>query len=113
LLVQLNGITSLALTKLDILDEIDEIKICVSYFLNGKILKFPSPLLSDMKKIEPSYEKLPGWRFSLKNIRSWEELPKNAKKYINFIESFIGIPIEFISVGPERNQSIVKNKLIE
>ncbi len=111
--VQLNGITSLALTKLDILDEIDEIKICVSYFLNGKILKFPSPLLSDMEKIEPNYEKLPGWRVSLRNIKSWEALPENAKKYINFIESFIGIPIEFISVGPERNQSIVKNKLIE
>jgi len=111
--VKLNGINSLALTKLDILDEIDEIKVCVSYFLNGKILKFPSPLLSDMEKIEPVYEKLPGWKLSSRNINSWEELPENAKKYIDFIESFIGIPIEFISVGPERNQSIVKNKLIE
>jgi len=111
--VKLNGITSLALTKLDILDGIDEIKVCVSYFLNGKVLKFPSPLLSDMEKLEPVYEKLPGWKFTLRNIKSWEELPQNAKKYINFIESFIEIPIEFISVGPERNQSIVKNKLVE
>jgi adenylosuccinate synthase len=107
--VQLNGITSLALTKLDILDEIDEIKVCVSYLLNRKIVKFPSPLLSDMKKTEPIYKTFEGWKSSLKNVKIWDNIPKNLKIYVDFIESFIQVPIDILSVGPDRSQSIFRN----
>ncbi len=105
--VRLNGLTGLAITKLDVLDGLDSIKICTGYEYKGEILEeFPASLkvLGDCK---PVYETLPGWPENISNIRKLEDLPANGKSYLNRIEALTQTPIYIISVGPDRDQTIV------
>ena len=110
--VRLNGLTGLAITKLDVLDGLGSIKICTSYEYKGEMLEeFPASLkvLGDCK---PVYEKLPGWSENISGIRKLEDLPANVRSYLNRIEELIETPIFIISVGPDRDQTIVlKNPL--
>ncbi len=104
---RLNGLTGLAITKLDVLDGLDSIKICTGYEYKGEILEeFPASLkvLGDCK---PVYETLPGWPENISNIRKLEDLPANVKSYLNRIEALAQTPIYIISVGPDRDQTIV------
>lgn len=104
--IQISGITALAVMKLDVLSGLDEIKICTAYRHRGKILdSYPSD--SDvLQDVEPVYEALSGWKEDLSSVRTFEELPARAKKYIKTVEAMLGVPIEMISVGPSREQII-------
>ncbi len=107
---RINGFDSFALTKLDVLDTFSKIKICTAYQLNEKrIINFPADLKS-LNQCKPIYITLPGWNAATHEIRSYHKLPENARRYIETIESLIGIPITIISVGPDREQTIYREK---
>ena len=104
---ELNGFDSLALTKLDVLDELDEIKICTSYEIEGeRIDTFPA-VSQDLRRLKPVYETLPGWRTETLGITNFNELPEKAKQYVEFLSRSIGVEIGLISTGPERDQTII------
>ena len=102
----INGFTSIAITKLDVLDSLAEIKICVGYRLpSGKTIDYvPDP--NAMEVVEAIYESWPGWEESTTGARRWEDLPRNAQRYLRRIEELTGAPIGWISVGPERDEII-------
>jgi len=102
-----NGLTHLAITKLDVLDTFKEIKVCTNYKMEGKELQsFPNGL-SQVALCEPVYEILPGWQCQTSKCRSWDELPENAQKYLNRISELAGVKIGMISIGAKRDESIV------
>lgn len=107
---KINGFDYLALTKLDVLDSLAEIKICIAYNLGQKrITNFPA----DIKTLEnciPEYITIPGWNTSTQHVRTYHDLPINAKRYVELLEKIIGIPIAVISVGPDREQTIFKHE---
>ncbi len=105
--IKISGINGIALTKLDVLDELDEIKMCISYKLNGKKLDYLPAGAEDQFKIEPIYETFPGWRENTKGVRNIENLPDKAKKYIYALEDFIEAKISSISTSPEREDTIL------
>jgi adenylosuccinate synthase len=105
--VRLNGIDSIALTKLDILDHLDNIKICVGYQIHGTRLNHIPCLTEDLEKIVPIYETFPGWKTSTSDIDNYNDLPANAKKYLAKIEQLCGAPISMISLGPQRDRTII------
>ncbi|MDI3518857.1 MAG: adenylosuccinate synthase [Caldanaerobacter sp.] len=105
--VRVSGITSLALTKLDTLAGLEKIKICTGYKINGKIIEdFPASL-EELKMCEPIYEEMEGWSENIQDVRSFEDLPLNAKKYVKRLEELVGVEFSIISVGPEREETIV------
>ncbi len=105
--VKISGINGIALTKLDVLDELKEIKMCIGYNIdNKKIDHFPSSI-SDQKKLRPIYKSLDGWKTSTVGIKNFDNLPNNAKIYIKEIEKFIGTKISSISTSPERKDTIL------
>lgn len=104
---ELNGFNSVALTKLDVLDALEEIKVCVGYEIDGKrIDTFPAVSL-DLARIKPVYETLEGWQSETLGITNFDDLPENAKKYVEFLSNSIGVEIGLISTGPERDQTII------
>jgi len=105
--VKVSGIDGIALTKLDVLDKLDEIKMCVEYKLNGKKIQYLPASVDDQTKIKPIYKIFPGWKSSTNRIKNIEALPENAKKYIYAIEDFIGAKISCISTSPEREDTIL------
>jgi adenylosuccinate synthase len=104
---EINGFTSVALTKLDVLDTLDEIKVCTGYKLNGKVCESLPAVSQDLRKAEPIYATLPGWRKSTLGMTKMTELPTEAKAYVNFLSEQIGVEIGLVSTGPERTQTIV------
>ena len=101
------GISGMALTKLDVLDGMDEIKICTGYRLDGKTLdRFPVATI-DQERLEPIYEVMPGWEGTTCGARSWADLPPQAIKYIKRLEELTGIPVASVSTSPERNDTIL------
>lgn len=102
----INGFTGIAVTKLDILDHFESLKICVGYRLGDKILDYV-PDTAGQEQVEPIYETWDGWLSDTSKARSWDELPAKAQAYINRIAELAGVPVRFISVGPERDQIIV------
>jgi len=105
--VRVNTLTELFITKLDVLSGLDEIKLCVGYKNGDEVITDYPYQQSILYNAQPVYETFEGWEEDITSIKNFEELPENAKKYINAIENFIEIPITFISVGPERKQNIV------
>ena len=101
-----SGITEICLTKIDVLDNIGSIKLCVSYELDGKPITFPPSHASELLECKPIYETLEGWNESTYGQTNYNKLPYNARAYINYIEKFLGIPIKMISTGPERDAII-------
>ena len=111
--VRVNGITSIALMKLDVLSGLEEIKICVSYKDGDKdITEFPR-LNSELERMEPQYKSFKGWKEDLSSCRKEEELPSEAREYIRFIGKEIGVSIDLISVGPARKETIWIRSLFE
>jgi adenylosuccinate synthase len=104
---EINGFTSVALTKLDVLDVLDEIKVCTGYRLDGRTLDSFPAVSQDLRRIEPVYESLPGWNSSTEGVTELDDLPAPARAYIDFISREIGVPIGLVSTGPERGQTIV------
>ena len=104
--VRINGFSSIALTKLDVLDELDHINVCVGYKDQNKtITEFPGQL-NELENVEPIYELMDGWRTDISDIREYNNLPENAKKYVEKISQLLKTKIEFIAVGPRRDQII-------
>ncbi|MDA7714933.1 adenylosuccinate synthase, partial [Candidatus Pelagibacter sp.] len=99
--IKISGIDGIALTKLDVLDELDEIKMCVEYELDGKKMDYLPAAVEDQLKIKPIYKIFPGWKSSTQGIKSFEALPENAKNYINALEDFIETKVSSISTSPE------------
>ena len=107
--VEVQNATSIALTKLDVLSYMDEIPVCVAYEYGGKTSeKFPFP--SALKGAKPVYKTLKGWKTDISRVRKWEDLPQEAREYVEFIEKSIRCPIKYVSVGPER-ESIIKRSV--
>lgn len=104
---EINGFTSIALTKLDVLDALEKIKVCVGYKLDGRPLDSFPAVAQELRRIEPIYATLPGWRSPTLGATRWEELPEKARRYVEFLEREIGVPIGLISTGPERRQTII------
>mgnify|MGYP000037203762 FL=1 len=103
----LNSLDYLAITRLDILDKLPEIKICVGYTLNGEPVKgFPADL-QVLEQCEPVYETLPGWQTDISGIRHYDELPEAARRYVERISEITGVRLGIVSVGPNRKQTIV------
>ncbi|TCW30291.1 adenylosuccinate synthase [Gulbenkiania mobilis] len=105
--IQINGVSGLCVTKLDVMDGLDEIKLCVGYRIDGKevdILPFGSDAVS---KCEPVYETLPGWSETTFGLKRWEDLPANAQAYLKRIAEVCGAPVDIISTGPDREETIV------
>ena len=108
--IKISGINGIALTKLDVLDELDEIKMCIAYELNGKKIDHLPAGLNDQLKVKPVYKAFKGWKSSTKGIKEFEKLPEQAKTYVKELEKFIGTKISSISTGPERKDTIlIKN----
>ena len=105
--IKVSGIDGIALTKLDVLDELDEIKMCVQYELDGKKIDYLPAAVEDQVKIKPVYKVFPGWKSSTNGIQEFEKLPDNAKIYIQAIENFIEAKISSISTSPERQDTIL------
>lgn len=105
--VRMQGATQVSLTVLDVLGYLDELPICVGYEIDGKVTR-DFPVTAELKKAKPVYEKLPGWKCEIKGIRKYEELPENCRKYIEFIEKELGVPVTMVSNGPGRGDIIYK-----
>ncbi|MDQ6746640.1 MAG: adenylosuccinate synthetase, partial [Candidatus Dormibacteraeota bacterium] len=105
---KLNGIDSVALTKLDVLSEFDTIKVATGYFHRGQYLEYPVSNISHLKHCEPVYEELPGWKTSIADARRWEDLPANCQAYIERISQIIDAPVDIISIGASREQTILR-----
>src|SRR5262249_2450025 len=104
---EINGFSSVALTKLDVLDALDEIKVCVGYKLNGQKCDSLPAVSQDLRRVEPVYETLPGWKSSTVGMTDLRELPREAREYVNFLSNQIGVEIGLVSTGPERTQTII------
>lgn len=107
--VIVNGITEIALTKMDVLDTFDEITICTAYKLDGKILKSIPADADTLEQVEPMYETMPGWKSSLTGIRTYQDLPQAAKDYIGRIEALSGARVSIISTSPDRADTIIRS----
>ena len=104
---EINGFTSVALTKLDVLDALDEIKVCVGYNLDGKRCDSLPSVSQDLRRVEPVYETLPGWKSSTVGMTDLNQLPIAAHAYVNFLSNRIVVQIGLVSTGPERSQTII------
>ncbi|MBC6980316.1 adenylosuccinate synthase [Caulobacter sp. 17J80-11] len=105
--VAINGIHGVALTKLDVLDGLEKLKICVGYRVGGRTLDYLPAGMKDQASVEPIYEEMDGWSESTVGARSWVELPGNAVKYVRRIEELIGAPVALLSTSPERDDTIL------
>ena len=105
--IKISGINGIALTKLDVLDELEEIKICIAYELDGKKIDYLPAAVEDQLKVKPIYKSFQGWRTSTRGIKNFDKLPLNARKYINELEKFIETKVSSISTSPEREDTIL------
>lgn len=101
------GINGIALTKLDVLDGLDEIKVCVAYELDGKKIDYMPASMGAQSRVKPVYETLEGWKETTAGARSWAALPAKAVKYVRYIEELIGAPVALLSTSPEREDTIL------
>lgn len=106
--VRLNGLSTMAITKLDVLQSLPRLEICTAYLLDGKKLDYPPLGEGEMGRVKPVYESLPGFEDDIANCRKYADLPEEARKYIERIEELTGVPAGYISVGPEREQTIIR-----
>jgi adenylosuccinate synthase len=110
--VRINSLTSIAMTRLDVLDDYPTLKVCTAYRLDGQLTKtFPSSTRA-LLRVEPIYEELPGWQKETKEARAFEDLPPQARAYVRRIQELVGCPIDLVSVGPEREQAIIIRPII-
>ena len=110
---RVNGVDGWALTKLDVLDELETIRICVGYTIDGEETNGLPIIVDRFADCQPVYEELPGWQASTVGITRYEKLPANARDYLQRIEELAGIPVDIISTGPDREQTIVKRHPFE
>jgi adenylosuccinate synthase len=104
---QINGLTGICLTKLDVMDELEEVKICVSYNKDGETLMLPPSSADEYERCEPNYVTMPGWKTATVGVESWDALPQEAKDYIQFLEKEVGVKVSILSTGPDRAETLV------
>jgi adenylosuccinate synthase len=109
---QINSVTSIAITRLDVLDPFPAIQVCTSYTIDGKTVETPPASIGAFNRAVPVYEEMPGWQADSTGARRFDELPQNAQRYVKRLGQLIGRPIEIVSVGPEREQVIIVNHAI-
>ncbi len=105
--VQVNGLDCLAITKLDVLDELDEIQVCIAYELNGRQIDYFPTNSDDLRKCKPIFKKLPGWQCSTADCRKLSDLPDGAMNYLRFLAELMEVPIAIVSLGANRDQTII------
>ena len=105
--VAISGITGIALTKLDVLDGFETVKICTGYTIDGTTFDHLPPHAADQARVEPIYEEVEGWPGSTRGARSWADLPARAIKYVRRIEELIRCPVALVSTSPERDDTIL------
>ncbi|MDJ0657367.1 MAG: adenylosuccinate synthase [Xanthomonadales bacterium] len=105
--VQVNGVSGLCVTKLDVLDGMDSISLAVSYQYGESTLDAPPLDMSDLDNCAPQYEQMPGWQESTQGIRSWDDLPENARRYLERVAELAGCPVDMVSTGPEREANVI------
>jgi len=105
--VMINGADELAITNLDGLDGLDEIKICTAYKLRGQVIHYPPSTVADMEACEPIYESHKGWKQDLSQMKSFADLPDLAKAYLKRVEELTGARISLLGIGPSRDQTLV------
>jgi adenylosuccinate synthase len=106
----INGVTELIMMKTDVLSGFETLKICTHYSLNGEKIDY-LPYDIDPSKVQPIYEEVKGWNSDLTGMRSMDELPTELVQYIEFVEKTLEIPVTYVSVGPDRTQTIVRSKV--
>ena len=106
--VRVNGVTGAALTRLDVLDNFPAIEVCTAYELDGKQIDSFPPTMTQLSRVTPVFEEQQGWQAETANVRKFKDLPKQAQSYVERIEELLGCPIEMVSVGPEREQIIIR-----
>ena len=106
--VRINGIDGLIITKLDVLDQFSEIRVCTSYKLDGKTTREMPVDCERLTRCKPMYESFPGWMSDTTKVKSFRELPKNARAYLNYLEEILGVPVVMISVGKDREKTILR-----
>ena len=104
--VAISGVTELCVTKLDVLSDLDNLQVCVGYKVDGKDVRYMDVDAYGLDKVELVYQKVDGWKEDISKVKSYEELPVNAQKYIQMIEEATGVPVKWIGVGPERDATI-------
>ena len=109
--IQINSISYLCLTLLDVLDVFDEVHICTHYDYRGTLIDTLPASDRILRECKPVYATLPGWKKDISQIKTYDELPENAKKYIEFIEKEVGVPIVIVSTGPDKNQTIIREEI--
>jgi len=105
--IQINGVSGLCVTKLDVLDGVEELKLCTGYRLEGGVTDILPVGAEELSRCEPVYETLPGWKESTVGVRTLEDLPATARAYLKRIEEVCGVPVDMISTGPDREETIV------
>jgi adenylosuccinate synthase len=105
--IQLNGVSGICITKLDVLDGAETLKICVGYRIDGELSEILPVGAEELERCEPVYEEMPGWRESTLGVKAHDKLPKAARAYLARVEKLCGVPIDLISTGPERDETIV------
>jgi adenylosuccinate synthase len=105
--VAVSGVTGVALTKLDVLDGFEQLKVCIGYRLGDRQLDYLPAGVREQAALEPIYETLDGWSQSTRGARSWKDLPANAVKYVRRVEELIGATVAMLSTSPERNDTIL------
>jgi adenylosuccinate synthase len=109
----INSVTSVALTRLDVLDVFPSIMVCTGYKIDGQVVDTPPASIAAFNRAEPIYEEMPGWNTDSTQARKFNELPENAQKYVRRLRELIGKPIDIVSVGPERDQVILTDGLLK
>jgi adenylosuccinate synthase len=102
--VRLNGCTEVAITKLDVLDTLDTLRVCVAYEVDGRLHRYLPYRQALVRQAQPVYEELPGWQEDLSGVTEASELPGPARDYVEFIADQIGVPVRYVCVGPGREQ---------
>jgi adenylosuccinate synthase len=105
--VQINGVSGMCLTKLDVLDGLDSLKLCTGYKLNGKTVDIFPVGAEEAAGCEPIYEEMPGWKTPTVGVKAMKDLPATARAYIARIEELVGVPVDMVSTGPDREETIV------
>ena len=109
---RINGFTTAAITRLDVLDSQPLLKICTGYKLDGQTIDYFPASVSALERCQPIYEKLAGWETSTSDVRQFDQLPPQAQQYVNRLEELIGCPVSLISVGTRREQTIQRMKVM-
>jgi adenylosuccinate synthase len=103
----INGISGLCITKLDVLDGLQEILVCTGYEMNGRSLDILPLDADEVGSCRPVYQRFPGWRESTAGVTQWNDLPANARRYLECVQEAIAVPIDMVSTGPDREHTIV------